>query len=60
MLISLIAFTLIYGALAVVEFKLIIRAAVDGPKEWAKYDADHHDGEAGTGSVDPAKLATVY
>jgi len=59
-LISLIAFTLIYGVLAVVEFKLIVRAAVDGPKEWAKYDADQHDDEAGTGSVDPAKLATVY
>lgn len=57
-LISLIAFTLIYGALAVVEFKLIIRAAVDGPKEWAKYDAEHNgDGDA---TVDSAKLATVY
>ncbi len=59
-LISLIAFTLIYGALAVVEFKLIVRAAVDGPKEWAKYDADHGVEGPGTGSVDPAKLATVY
>jgi len=28
-LISLIAFTLIYGVLAVVEFRLIVRAAVD-------------------------------
>ena len=63
-LISLIAFTLIYGALAVVEFKLIVRAAVDGPKEWAKYDAalagDDTDASPGTGTVDPAKLATVY
>ena len=58
-LISLIAFTLIYGALAVVEFKLIIRAAVDGQLEWAKYDAAHSD-EDGDVTVDPAKLATVY
>jgi cytochrome d ubiquinol oxidase subunit I len=57
-LISLIAFTLIYGALAVVEFKLIVRAAVEGPNEWAKYDAEH-DGD-GTADVDPTKLATVY
>jgi cytochrome d ubiquinol oxidase subunit I len=57
-LISLIAFTLVYGALAVVEFKLIVRAAVDGPLEWAKYDAEH-DG-SGDATVDPAKLATVY
>jgi len=59
-LISLIAFTVIYGVLAVVEFKLIVRAAVDGPQEWAKYDADHGAEGSGTGSVDPAKLATVY
>ena len=58
-LISLIAFTLIYGALAVVEFKLIIRAAVDGPKDWAKYDAAA-SGDDGDGTVDVSKLATVY
>src|SRR6185295_10195233 len=32
-LISLIAFTLIYGALAVVEFKLIIKAVKKGPDD---------------------------
>ena len=56
-LISLIAFTLVYGALAVVEFTLIVRAAVDGPKEWAKYDAEHDDD--GDASVDGSKLATA-
>jgi cytochrome d ubiquinol oxidase subunit I len=55
-LISLIAFTLIYGALAVVEFKLIVKAAVEGPQDWAKYDSD----EEGDGTVDPRTLATVY
>ena len=54
-LLSLVAFTLIYGALAVVEFKLIVKAAVEGPKDWDKYDADE-DG----GTVDPRSLATVY
>ncbi|MFN4001990.1 cytochrome ubiquinol oxidase subunit I [Microcella sp.] len=58
-LISLIAFTVVYGALAVVEFGLIKRAAIDGPKDWAKY-SDGADGDGGTASVDPAKLATVY
>jgi len=56
-LLSLIAFTAIYGALAVVEFKLIVRAAVDGPKDWAKYGGDADDTD---GPIDPAKLATVY
>lgn len=32
-LISLIAFTLIYGSLAVVEFRLIVKAAQKGPGE---------------------------
>lgn len=54
-LLSLVAFTLIYGALAVVEFKLIVKAAVEGPKDWDKYDAEE-DG----GTVDPRSLATVY
>lgn len=58
-LISLIAFTLIYGVLAVVEFKLIIRAAVDGPKDWAGYRTDDDDAD-GVSAVDPTKLATVY
>jgi cytochrome d ubiquinol oxidase subunit I len=51
-LISLIAFTLVYGALAVVEFKLIKKAAITGPDEW-----EHHDDPE---NVDHAKLATVY
>ena len=38
-----------------VEFKLIVKAAVEGPKDWDKYDADE-DG----GTVDPRSLATVY
>jgi cytochrome d ubiquinol oxidase subunit I len=51
-LISLVAFTLVYGALAVVEFKLIKKAAITGPDEWEQHDdAD---------SIDHSKLATVY
>ena len=39
-LISLIVFTLIYGALAVVEFKLLLKAAQAGPEEIKAADAD--------------------
>jgi cytochrome d ubiquinol oxidase subunit I len=51
-LISLIAFTLVYGTLAVVEFALIKKAAVTGPDEWE----DHSDPDA----VDHNTFATVY
>ncbi|MDN4615216.1 cytochrome ubiquinol oxidase subunit I [Leifsonia sp. F6_8S_P_1B] len=50
-LISLIAFTAVYGALAVVEFKLIKRAAQKGPAP-----IDEHLDEAGK----PVPVATVY
>lgn len=51
-LISLVAFTLVYGALAVVEFKLIVKAAKETPDSWDKsLDSD---------TVDAKKLATVY
>lgn len=50
-LISLVAFTLIYGILAVVEFKLIRKAAITGPAEPATAD---------DGSGTPVPTATVY
>jgi len=50
-LISLIAFTAIYGTLAVVEFKLIKKAAQRGPDDAAK-----HFDEAG----EPIPVTTVY
>jgi cytochrome d ubiquinol oxidase subunit I len=50
-LISLIAFTAVYGALAVVEFRLIKRAAQKGPAP-----IDEHLDEAGK----PVPVATVY
>ncbi|MEN0084795.1 MAG: cytochrome ubiquinol oxidase subunit I [Leifsonia sp.] len=50
-LLSLIAFTAIYGTLAVVEFKLIKRAAQKGPEPIEK-----HLDEAG----EPVPVATVY
>ncbi|MCW2287974.1 cytochrome ubiquinol oxidase subunit I [Leucobacter luti] len=50
-LVSLIVFTLVYGALAVVEFKLITKAAKEGPPE-IETDAD--------GEPDHQSLATVY
>ncbi|MGO2655336.1 MULTISPECIES: cytochrome ubiquinol oxidase subunit I [unclassified Pseudoclavibacter] len=52
---SLALFTLVYGALAVVEFKLIKKAAQAGPPE---FDADHSGDE--TAEVDPHKLAITY
>lgn len=50
-LVSLIVFTVVYGALAVVEFKLITKAAKEGPPEIAN-DVD--------GEPDHQALATVY
>lgn len=50
-LVSLAVFTLVYGALAVVEFKLIAKAAKEGPPEIAD-DAN--------GEPDHQSLATVY
>ncbi|TFV99265.1 cytochrome ubiquinol oxidase subunit I [Leifsonia flava] len=50
-LISLIAFTVIYGILAVVEFKLIKRAAQKGPAPAPEPDAE-------SGEIKP--LTTVY
>jgi cytochrome d ubiquinol oxidase subunit I len=55
-LVSLIVFTLVYGGLAVLEFKLITRAAKEGPPEIEMHD-DSGDGE---GEPDQQKLATVY
>ncbi len=54
-LISIIAFTLVYGTLAVVEFRLILKAAQKGP-EPIEMDMDYPDGPAGT----PIVHATVY
>jgi cytochrome d ubiquinol oxidase subunit I len=50
-LISLVAFTLIYGALAVVEVRLVIRAITKGPPEVGEPHPE-------TGRVEPA--TTVY
>lgn len=40
---SLAAFTMIYGVLAVVEFKLIVKAAQEGPPEIDTSDEDSND-----------------
>jgi cytochrome d ubiquinol oxidase subunit I len=50
-LISLVAFTLVYGALAVVEFRLVVRAIKKGPPQVGEPDPE-------TGRVEPA--TTVY
>ncbi|TFC28408.1 cytochrome ubiquinol oxidase subunit I [Cryobacterium sp. TMT1-3] len=50
-LISLIVFTLLYGILAVVEFKLILKAVQKGPD-----DAPVHDAESGVAK----QAVTVY
>ena len=51
-LVSLIVFTLVYGALAVVEFKLIVKAAQAGPPEIEQ----PAEGE----EIDHSNHATVY
>ncbi|GAA1566071.1 Cytochrome bd ubiquinol oxidase subunit 1 [Leucobacter aridicollis] len=57
-LVSLAAFTIVYGALAVVEFGLIVKAVKAGPPEIAR--TDDGDGTDGSGTVDKNQLATVY
>ncbi|WP_307866437.1 cytochrome ubiquinol oxidase subunit I [Leucobacter chromiisoli] len=52
-LVSLIVFTLVYGALAVVEFTLITKAAKEGPPE---IETSEDEG----GEPDHRALATVY
>ncbi len=52
-LVSLAAFTIVYGALAVVEFKLIAKAAKEGPPELESSDS-------GDGEPDHRQFATVY
>jgi len=61
-LVSLLTFTLVYGALAVVEFKLIIKAVQAGPPEieTAEGSGGGEGGSDGSGDVDHSKLATVY
>lgn len=54
MLTSLILFTVVYGALAVVEFKLILKAAQAGPPEITPAD------ESEDGTPTQHQLATVY
>lgn len=49
---SLVVFTLIYGSLAVIEYRLIIKAAKNGPDEW--------DSLSDPSTLDANKLATVY
>ncbi len=54
-LVSLAVFTIVYGSLAVVEFRLIKKAAQEGPPEIeVETDSD------GRPRVDPDKLAIVY
>lgn len=51
-LISLAVFTIVYGALAVVEFRLIVRAVQEGPPEI--------EDPGGDADIDHTQLATVY
>lgn len=52
-LLSLVLFTVIYGALAVVEYKLLVKAAKAGPVSLP-------DPGEGADEPDPKQLATVY
>ena len=52
---SLVLFTLVYGALAVVEFKLMIKAAKAGPPE-----IETTTSASGADDVDPELLAVTY
>ncbi len=57
-LVSLTVFTAVYGALAVLEFKLIAKAAKEGPPE-IELEAAGEGSDAG-GRPDQQKLTTVY
>ena len=50
----MIVFTVVYGALAVVEFKLITKAAKEGPPEIESVEGSDSD------DVDHTQFATVY
>lgn len=52
---SMIVFTIVYGGLAVVEFKLITKAAKEGPPEIV-----HTEDSDESGEPDHTHLATVY
>jgi cytochrome bd ubiquinol oxidase subunit I len=52
-LISMVAFTLVYGVLAVVEFRLIRHVAITGPDEWERIEKD-------ADTLNASSLATVY
>lgn len=56
-LVSLVVFTLVYGGLAVLEFKLITKAAQAGPPDLTPPSPDAPDAADG---IDQAKLTTVY
>ncbi len=56
-LVSLIVFTIVYGGLAVVEFKLIVKAAQAGPPE-VTATSEHGDGN--DDDIDHRTLTTVY
>ena len=49
---SLAGFTVVYGAFAVVEFRLITRAAAEGPEEF--------EAASSPGDVDSSKFAITY
>lgn len=51
-LISLVLFTIVYGVLAIIEYRLLVKAVKTGPEEWADL--------ADSTKLDVAKLATVY
>ncbi len=53
-LVSMVLFTVVYGALAVVEFKLITKAAKAGPPEIEPVEGSDTD------DVDHTQFATVY
>ena len=59
-LVSLAVFTIVYGALAVVEFKLIVKAAQDGPPEIDMTADGDGDSEGDASEPDHQQLAVVY
>ena len=59
-LVTLIGFTLLYGALGVVWFMLQRRYVIEGPASYDSRPPGHSDDEADSDSDEPKQLSFAY